>query len=141
MLPNLCAKTRVQFSDDVVLPVFSCVVRHPRHLPEDDWKLVDRILVDIHSIKVLNYHDEWGFIKHHGTVVGAKLGSDLDENAKAYLDDIRDDIRDDLEDTSGGESKRGAPPASGSTLPESAERTSSKSPACCLEGEMKKMSL
>lgn len=140
MLPNLCAKTRVQFSDDVVLPVFSCVVRHPRQLPEDDWKLVDRILVDIHSIKVLNYHD-WGFIKHHGTVVGAKLGSDLDENAKAYLDDIRDDIRDDLEDTSGGESKRRAPPASGSTLPESTERTSSKSPACCLEGEMKKMTL
>ena len=136
MLPNLCAKVRVQLVDDHILPVYSCVVNHPRLLPQDEWKLVEKTLIDIHSIKILKYHD-WGFVKHHDTVVGAKLGSDLHDDAKAYLDQIVEDLQ---EETS-GESKNGcASPTFDSTPPKSTSNTSTKSLAS-LEGEMKKMSI
>ena len=90
MIPNRCAKTRVQLGDTVV-QVFSCFVDHPRELPEEEWTLRDDVLVDVHSSKLFGWHDV-GWITHHDTIVAAKISSDIDERSIRFIQTVKEKL-------------------------------------------------
>ena len=136
MIPNRCAKTRVQLPDDKVLHVYSCFVDRPDAIPEDKWVLMEDVLVDEYSKEVLSWH-EVGWFMHEDTIVAAKVEGEVDPRVEDFVKETRAK----LGDKCFGESKEvtSAPPLSDNTPQAPAARTSTKSPA--LEESMEKLSV
>tara|TARA_B100001250_G_scaffold193861_1_gene166627 strand:+ start:8388 stop:8816 length:429 start_codon:yes stop_codon:yes gene_type:complete len=122
MIPNRCAKTRVQLSDDTVLPVYSCFVDRPDALSEDQWVRMDDVLVDTYSREVLGWHDV-GWIMQDDTILAAKVEGDIDPRVDAFVKETRALI---AQEPLKGETKEvtTAPQLSGSIPQESKEHTS-----------------
>ena len=85
MIPNRCAKTRVRLDDDRVVQAYSCFVNHPRELPPDEWKLLGDVLVDVHSAKLLGWHDTKWFTNHDDTILAAQIDADVDERSANFI--------------------------------------------------------
>ena len=91
MIPNRCAKTRVRLDEDTVVQACSCFVNHPRELPPDDWKLLGDVLVDVHSAKLLRWHDtKW--LTHHDTILAAQIDTDVDERSANYIRSVQEQL-------------------------------------------------
>jgi len=89
MIPNRCAKTRVRLDEDTVVQAYSCFVNHPRELPPDEWKLLGDVLVDIHSAKLLGWHDTKWFTNHDDTILAAKIDADVDERSANFIRSVQ----------------------------------------------------
>ena len=85
MIPNRCAKTRVRLDEDTVVQAYSCFVDHPRELPPDEWKLLGDVLVDVHSAKLLGWHDTKWFTNHDDTILAAQIDADVDERSANFI--------------------------------------------------------
>ena len=124
MIPNRCAKTRVQLSDKTVLPVYSCFVDRPDALSEEQWVRMDDVLVDTFSRTVLGWH-EVGWIMQEDTILAAKVEGEIDPRVKDFVKETRAMLS---EEPLKGESKqvKNAPPLSENIPRESKEHTSTK---------------
>ena len=132
MIPNRCAKTRVQLSDKTVLPVYSCFVDRPDALSEEQWVRMDDVLVDTFSRTVLGWHDVSWVMHKDDTILAAKVDGDVDPRVEDFVKETRAML---MEEPLKGESKqvKSAPPLSGNTPRAQAKRTSTKSLASAME--------
>lgn len=131
MIPNRCAKTRVQLSDKTVLPVYSCFVDRPDALSEEQWVCMDDVLVDTFSRTVLGWHDV-SWVMQEDTILAAKVDGDVDPRVEDFVKETRAMLS---EEPLKGESKqvKSAPPLSDNIPPAPKEHTSTKSLASAME--------
>ena len=122
MIPNRCAKTRVNTGDTVV-QVYSCFVNHPKELPPEEWKLLGDVLVDKYSAKLLRWHDT-AWVTHHDTIVAAKIDADVDERSANYIKVVRSRL---AENPYEEPTVEAAPAESTPDEPESSDNTHSES--------------
>ena len=83
ILPNLCARVKVEGA-----LCASLFAPHPSYLREEDWRTVDDVVVDVHTVELMRLYT-YQFHYRHGAIVGIELDDPDEAHLLEYSNNIK----------------------------------------------------